>query len=290
MANIGEYINRLAQSAGIAKDDKALVDFLSNSEVSKISIADEVAGKIEKSLLTFESAKNHPELKKHYTAQALNGVDSAIDTLADELGLDDTTKAEIKAETSSYKKVPIVAKKARDIAVKKIQEELDALKKSKGDPENFHKTINDLNAELANIKKTTISKSDYDTAISNHTNQMTELLLNDVFSSYNYALPASREANILTAKTLFRQALAEKGLRVVNDQNTLKLQTADGMDYFEANQKMDLKTLADKTVAAHKILKVSEKNTQQQQQHTVTNVNGKMAAALAEMEAQIAIL
>src|SRR3972149_3148251 len=135
MANICEYINRLAQSAGIAKDDKALVDFLSNSEVSKISIADEVAGKIEKSLLTFDSAKNHPELKKHYTAQALNGVDSAIDTLADELGLDDTTKAEIKAETSSYKKVPIVAKKARDLAVKKIQEELETLKKSKGDPD-----------------------------------------------------------------------------------------------------------------------------------------------------------
>jgi hypothetical protein len=113
--NIGQLLQHLASKAGVAKDDQNLINALSSSELSKITIHSDLVKAIDENLLSIEAAKdNHSEISSVYKAQALNQLDKRVLAIAEDLGLEDDEIAELKKTTNSYKKLEVVIGKLKD--------------------------------------------------------------------------------------------------------------------------------------------------------------------------------
>ena len=104
MPQLGKLLTEMLVNSGynIEADNDALGSLLALDT----DVPDDIASSLKSNLLTLESAKNNPDIKKHFTAQALNTIDTGLYEYADEYGkLSDDQIAEIKAEKSSYKKM-----------------------------------------------------------------------------------------------------------------------------------------------------------------------------------------
>jgi len=117
MANLGEFLNALFLNAGVEVDNDTLKKIVTTTATSEIDQA--LVDKFNQSYLTINSAKNNPELKKHFYAVAMNGLDTELDNTMLELGLTDDVVNEIKAEKSSFKKAALLAKKVKSLEVEK---------------------------------------------------------------------------------------------------------------------------------------------------------------------------
>jgi vacuolar-type H+-ATPase subunit I/STV1 len=121
----GTLLSDLAKKAGVDTTQKEFVDLLSHD----IDIPDTVADKMNKGLLNIDAAKNNPDVKKAIRAEALNGVDSKISEILEELGIEDAS--EILEEKNSYEKISKLTKKVKDLESKKAgttkKEDKDAL-------------------------------------------------------------------------------------------------------------------------------------------------------------------
>jgi len=252
MATINDLINSLAQKAGIQPDNQGLKDLLTNAELSKVTVAPELATAIESNLLTMDSAKNNSVLKAHYFAQSLNGVDSEVGRIMDESGLDDTTKAEILAEKSTPKRVVLLTQKIKAL------EEAKSGATGKGDKVELQNAINALNAEKSTLIK------DHAAVIERiqgeHQGQMTSMMVKNTLSTYNYALgDLPPEIKLDTAFSVIQKALQSEGAKVISENGTLRLVTNDGTDYYDKQQnKRDFSQFVEATLAQNKLLKTAE--------------------------------
>ena len=86
-----------------------------------------------------------------------------------------------------------------------------------------------------------------------------------MLSNYNYALDVSKSVNIKTASALLNEELTKRGVHLINDEGNLALkQQLEGGEYTKyivENQEMTPTGLADKVLADHKLLKVTETDT-----------------------------
>jgi hypothetical protein len=81
-SNFGQLISHLAKKAGLPEDDAQLINLLSNAELTKVVVPQELYNSIDNKLLNVDDAKNnHPLIKAHYFAQAYNGLDSEVNRL-----------------------------------------------------------------------------------------------------------------------------------------------------------------------------------------------------------------
>ena len=63
---LGDYMNQLAVSAGVASDDADLKTFLSSPSIMGAEFPKTVADKISSGLMTMDAARNNPNLHKHF--------------------------------------------------------------------------------------------------------------------------------------------------------------------------------------------------------------------------------
>ena len=148
-----DLINSLATKVG-KQNDKAMIDLLSRADLQNIDFADDIANSINNGLLTIEGAKNNIAVKNHYVATALSPVDEHILSSARNFGLDDDFIAELTANKSTYEKQKRLADK--------LKETFDVLKASQNkdkDVEKYAKQINELTAQLMNLKTDSVPKS-----------------------------------------------------------------------------------------------------------------------------------
>ena len=119
----GDFITKLATMAGLDTSNPDLVSILSNSEFSNYKIPDEVAGRINSSLLTMDSARNNENLRRHYHAEILNGLDTNIESVMERFGVEQDIADAIRQEKKKWKKDRAEAiekkKEAAKIAVTK---------------------------------------------------------------------------------------------------------------------------------------------------------------------------
>ncbi len=138
MNNFGQLIAHLAKKSGIPDDDQNLIGILSNAELTRVNVPNELFNSIDNRLLSIDDAKNnHPLVKAHYFAQAYNGLDSELDRVKDELGIDDATWQDLQGERSSTKRAVALAKKVKELTEKKSGAEpkaKDALQKQIAQP------------------------------------------------------------------------------------------------------------------------------------------------------------
>ena len=94
----GEFIAKLAQMAGLQTSDPDLVSILSSSEFSNYKLPEGIYSKINSNLLTMDSARNNENLRRHYHAEILNGLDNNIETTIEKYGIDGDIAETIRSE------------------------------------------------------------------------------------------------------------------------------------------------------------------------------------------------
>lgn len=277
--NIGELINAQAIKSGIASDNDALKDFLSNSEINKIVIPDEIAAKIQSSLLTVEQAKTNADLKRHFSANALDAVDAKIKAIIEEYGLDDDAKAKLEAEKSSYSKINILAKELQAAELKKVSA-------TGGDKKVLVEEIAKLNAAI--IKAEADARNLVSSTKAENDARITDIMLESHLSSYDYGNGMPKDVNVLTAKALLSEALAAGKAKAILDGKRFVLVNAEdtSLPYNENHAPVEFNTFATRLLNEKKMLKVSgDNNNQQQQQQFNNNAPQKVERPAATIQA-----
>lgn len=274
MSKLTEIIKSVAAQSGVAETE--IKDLLDNATLAAIEVPDAVSTKLTASRLSMEAAKNNPELKKHFTAQVLNGVDAGLKRTATELGFSPEDITELEGLDSTEKRVNLLTKKAQALEVAKAG-------KGSADVEKLNKKIEELNADILKVKADAeMALKQKDASLEN---ERVDWSLNSILSNFEYATGVDKEINVTVGKTLVNKALQEKGLKIVRENNILSLKTAEGTDYFDNNAKVGIQDFTTKTLANAKVLKASNSSTPTGTPTRVASVEGnqiKNAASILD--------
>lgn len=252
MTKLTEVLKSVALQSGVAETE--LQSILENASIGSIEIDDALSTKLMAPRLSMESAKSNPDLKKHFTAQALNGIDAELDRTMQEMGLDATIQSEIKGLDTTSKRVSKLTKKIQEIESSKA--------KGNGDVTKLNEQLTTLNNELK-LAKDSI-ESEKATLRGEFEKERIDWTFNGILGNFNYALPQGtpKEAVIAFGRTIADRGLQEKGLKIVNENGSLVLKTSENTDYFEGNVKVGLNEFVQKTLGNAKVLSVSSPQTQ----------------------------
>ncbi len=251
---IGEFLNKLATKGGIDATDKHLIDILSKSEIANADINDELANKIDISLMTVEAAKSNPDVIKKIKGETLNGADALIDRLLAESGYDEADIADIKADKNTFNKIEKTAKKIKELEAKKAGA-------NKPDKEAYQKQIDDLNGKMRDTA--TAHEKAINDIKSTHATELTHLELKSILATKKMTLPEDMAPALKNeiALNAVKAELQAKGFQIVNTNGTLEVKRTDGTDAYDAsNRKVGLTELIDGALAQNKLLAVTDPN------------------------------
>lgn len=253
-----DFLKGLLIKAGVKIDDesnKAIKDALALPELGNINFPDEVVTAIDNGLLSVDAARsNHPQIKNHYTKQALDTLDKEILKLIDDYQLPDEAKQEIIAEGSSYKRVALLTAKLKALEEKKATS-------GKGEKDQLQAQINDLHNQLRTEKESINKvKTDYEQKLRD---KDMSYALNGLLGQYKTIYD---DLNVSikdkTLKAIIDESLGtDEAQFTIGDNGQLILQKKDGSNYFGDNhQVLTPKTYLDKVLSREKILKVNDPN------------------------------
>lgn len=245
-----DFFTHFAEKAGIDTSEKSFTDFLKANE--SLEIPDSFATEAQNKLMNEDDAKKSSVIAGHFKSQTLSGVDTELERLLAELQLDDESKGVIKAEKSTFKRVPLLIQKVKELEAKKAEA-------GKGDKAELVKKINDLNAEILKIQadsQNLLKQKDEETQKNNY-----DWAFRYELGSRTYANDkVPKHVNTLTAYNVIQDALAAKKAKAVLDGNKFKLVSAENPDLpFRENHKdISFEAFIDKTLGEAQLLKVSE--------------------------------
>lgn len=247
-----EFLKQLAVKAGANIEDEALKAAF-GAVNQDAELPDELVTAIDNGLLSVANAKNnHPEIKKHYFAQAYNGLDNELDEFMKEEKLPDEIVAAIKAETSSTKRARLVAQKIKELQSQK------AAAGSK-DKEDLNTQIAALNKELREIKeKEQGIHAEYKKQIQNvKMSHVLGGLLGSYKTVFDELDPSTKE---ITLKAIIDRNLgAKKAQLTLDETGNLLLTGPDGSNVFGNDHNiLTPKAFLDQVMANEKILKVTD--------------------------------
>ncbi len=254
----GEFITSLAKQSDITLDDEQtkVIDEMTTE------IPGDIAKTIQSSLFTKESALANTEIINHLKAESLDPVDQKLKEFAKESGLGEGFLTQLSETKGTYKRFESVTKAV--IAANKLALE-KAGEGASGDDSELQEKIKQLNADLLKAKEGTISETDhqdmidgYEDILKENAGSLKEMKMQNVFSGQNWAMDVPSQVNVATAMGLLNNDLASKGLSVVDDNGSLKLQTKEGSAYFVENKEISLQDFATSVLASNKLLKVKD--------------------------------
>jgi phage shock protein A len=250
----GDLLNTLLKSAGFDTTDKAFIDVLSKAEFANTDIPESVSNALTNNLMTLESAKNNPLLKKHYYGNALQPINEGVERLLNEFGIDEATRQELIADPNTYAKY--------EKAVKKIAElkEKSAGAGNKTDKAEYEKQILELNQKVANSVKETQTKIAEVT--SQYENKIMDMGINYTLSSKPLPGQFDRDVEVSIARQFVDKKLAALSAILVNENGTLVLKQKANpeMNLFVDNKPLSFDALTDMALAENKFIKVSDPN------------------------------
>lgn len=258
-------------------------------------LPDETATALDNSLLTIKAAtNNHPEVRKVYVAQALNGADARIEQLMSEFGFDEETMAAIKAEETTFKRIDSFAKKIKELGDKKAQAT------DPGKVTSLQQQINDLHAKVkAEQDAAAALKTTYEGQIKGiHIQSKLSSILGGYKTVYD-ELPADAKEAAINA--LLQKNLQDSAAEFTFDENgNLAIVKKDGTNLFGDNHTQLTPTaFIDKSLS--KILKVTtpanpgnpikptngNHNPAQPEQQPNTALNSLLSESLQQYEAAV---
>lgn len=252
--SVGEFLHNLAKKAGMNPEDENLKNFLLNGDLVKINVPEEIEKGIDNKLISLTDAKNnHPEIKNFYQKQALDGIDKSVDELLEELGADEETKTLIKSERSTYKRVPLLVSKVKELEARK------ANTSGKTDKAEIQKEIDALHGQIRTEKENAQKlKVEYEEKLSTFKNEYKlESLLGQYKTIYD---DLDADVKMTTLKTLINKNLQDnKGKFVVDENGNFILQKEDGTNYYgDNNQQIEPKSFVEQILSRNKLLKVTD--------------------------------
>lgn len=266
MAKLGTVLERQFKKLGIEITDdlKPLVEL--DTEVS-----DEVAGKIDKGLLTIEAAKSNPEVNKVLKQQILAGADNKMDELIKELGV--TVDEEFVNEKNTYEKIAKLSKALIETGKKKAEAAnkegvSETLKKER---DAFTAKEADLNKKLKDLTESLTNKeTEFKTT---RESDLTSFELQKILLGKDYVFPKEMDGSLKvnTALGALNKDLAEKGLVIKrNDAGTLVITDKEGNKAYTDNHEAidNPLTYIDSVLTSNKLLNINDPNEQQQQQQS----------------------
>lgn len=264
MPKFGEIISSLSQKAGIKLDDDTLKKLLAISEVSLFEVPAEFAQALERNLLTSESAAANPDVRSKIMAEALNGVDSRIETILGDFEFEDTFKNDVKGTKNTYEKlnkVSVGLKQQLATAKEKAKQTKDPADKK--EVEVLQAQVTEANKQMENLKRA--HEIEIDNLKTANLNDRKEFTLKSALASKplpKNGLPA--DVNILTARTLIQQEMAKNNLLVNFDEagNPVLRQRVDGAEvkYFKDNKEIDYSNFIDGVLAQNKFIQINDPN------------------------------
>lgn len=270
---LAQFLKEMLTKAGVAVDSETVKPLLEAPEIQNVEVADEIATGIDNGLLSLAAAKNkHPEIRQHYYALALGGVDQEAEQVMQELGLSDDAQAQVKAEKSTARKVALLAHKIKEAETAKHTA-------GKGEKETLNQEIIRLNNELRAVKDGEKAiKDGYEKKLKDKDRVYAMRgMLGKYKTIYDDIDVRIKDMTLNAALDL---ELAENNAEFVVDENgAFKLQKKDGSNYFGAdNQLMTPEKFIDQTFTKNKFLKNNDvagsgnqQNNTQNQQSRINN-------------------
>lgn len=265
---INDFLKVLITKAGANAEDEKLKTALTALAAIETEVPDEVVNAIEQGLISIENAKNnHPEIKKHYTALAYNGLDSELKRLMEDEKFGDDIIAELEAEKSSTKRASLIAKKVKELESAKANTGKEAAKA-------LNDKITELNAELRRIKDAENGiKTDYERKLRDKDKGYAmRNLLGTYQTIYDKLDP---ETKSITINAVIEKNLRSKGFKLdVDDNGNLFIATNDGSNAFtDDNRPLTPQVFFDKVMADEKLLVVSDNSNNNNQNRNNNNNN-----------------
>lgn len=271
METVSQFIERLANKAGVKSDDPNLINILSSAELSKITVPAELVAGIDNQLLSLNQAKdNHPALKRLYHAQALNAFDTRMAEVIENSGLSADQVADLKAEVNTYsrfEKLQEALKTSHETALKTAGQGADksALKTQVDELLNTIKAKEtDYNAKIAQLNEQR-QKDRVGYEIKN--------MLGGVKTVFDELPSQAKQAAL---DTLINQALSNREASFTFDEDgQLTLRGKDGSVVVGANHtKYTPQNFIEETLAQNKVIKVAETTPPQATQTNGQTVKG----------------
>jgi polyhydroxyalkanoate synthesis regulator phasin len=257
MANTaGEFITKLATMAGLSPSDPEIVGILSNSEFSNYKLPENLYSKINSNLLTIDSARNNEQLRKHYHAEILNGLDASIENVMEKFAVDPDIAEQIRQEKKTTEKYNRLIEKLNDLNARKA----DAGRKT--DKSEMEAEISKLNSQIKDLTgKLQSAPQERD---SFWTEKLKSKAIQNLLTAYNYAGEKDIPKDVLieTASVLLNRKLNEAKVRLeyAPDNDSISLKTESGMDFYKDNSPVSFKSFADQVLAESKLLAIPGAN------------------------------
>jgi hypothetical protein len=263
MNKFKQLFENLAKKAGV---DITEAEYLKLTEALKeIDVSDEIATKLESNLYDIESAKQNYNLKSHFTALGLNGVDAQMREAIEELIEDDN----IKGELFNIKSTPARVKSA----LLKIKE-LESLKSKadiKGDDGKAKKAQDEIDRLVSEFKTKELN---YQSEISKERQAKFDMLAGYkedlLLNSFKYATELPSDVNVMTAKQLINRSATEQGAKIKfnieSGKFELKSLNDDSLDFLDVrNNKPSHEDFVKGVLTQNKLLAVTDSNAIQTQ-------------------------
>ncbi len=240
----GKLFANLLTQVGLNTADPKYMDLLSITA----EVPDEAVQAISSGLTSVDGAKQNPELKKHFTATVLNGVDSKIQEVMDELGLDPTVRAQIMADKNSFNRIKLLANQIKGAQQVDPQEKQQLLAE-----------IAQLQQQLAQSNES--NQKALQDKEAEYNNSLLDLSLRNDLGNMDYAYDLPKDVNVSNAMNLLNIEMNNKKAKAARQQDgSLKLVSQDDpqADYMEDNKAVGWDDFRSKTLANHKLLKVTD--------------------------------
>lgn len=254
MAKLKDFLTALAKKAGFDTESETAKAFF--TALADADVPDDVHKGIDNSLISLTEAKNnYPELKNHYTKQALDGMDKEFLTLIDDFQLDDQTKAEILAEKSTYKRGPLLTRRIVELERKK------AATTGGKDKAEIQAQIDGLHAQLKAEKDARAAEKMQfdDQRMQDKINNKLNVLFGGIKTIHD-DLDSEIRYDILQSQ--LRKGLQDNGAKLVFDEGgNFVLLRNDGTNFFgENHQQVKPSQFIEQLLAKNKQLKVTPTN------------------------------
>ena len=256
-----DFFKNLITKSGIGADSEEAANFLSLPNLDA-EISDALGTGIDNNLISMTAAKNnHSEIKNHYKSQTLDTVDTILNRIIEDFGIDDLTKNEVLSEKETYKRIPLLAKKLRELEAKKHEAT------NKTDKTSLQKEIDDLRAQLRlRDNEKTAMRSDFDKQVKDI---KIKVAIDQILNKYQTILDNTIDQDVKTEtlRNLLYKDFTETGVNPdFAESGQLQLLRTDGGNYYgENNQLVSLPQFAEKMLSRNKLLVVTPPNGQKPQ-------------------------
>jgi len=288
MAKLGSILERQFKKLGIE-----ITDDLKPLTELDTEINDDVAGKIDKGLLTIEAAKSNPEVNKLLKQSILAGADTKMDEIIKEMGI--TVGEEFVNEKNTYEKIAMLSKALHKSGQAKAEANSkegvsEVLKKER---DAFALKEADMQKKLLELTNSLTTKENE--FKSTRENDLTSFELQKLLFTKDYVFPKEMDSSLKVKIALdaINKDLQEKGLIAKrNEGGTIVITDKEGNKAYTPNHEPieNPQSYFDGVLTQNKLLNVNDPNAQNKSTGSDGAQGGKFIQGNQQQQGNMAIV